>query len=50
MLAPFDEIRIQKLELKIEALEKELQKRPTLEEISEYCKKEMQDLLSRFSS
>lgn len=50
MLAPVDDIRIKNLEKKIDALELEIQKRPTLKEISEYYKKEMQDLLSRFSS
>lgn len=32
MLAPVDDARIKILELKIDALEKELQKRPTLSE------------------
>ena len=50
MLAPVDDARMKILERKVDALERQLQKRPTLEEISEYYKKEMEDLLSRFSS
>ena len=36
MLAPVDDVRIKMLELKVDALERELKKRPTLEEIEKY--------------